>query len=100
MRTEFRLAFRMLIRRPVLSIAVVATIGLALAATTVAFGVVNGVLLAPLPYRQPDRLVAIWERNLAHGGTRNVTSPANFFTWKTDLKSFDGLAAMIGSRPR
>src|SRR5262249_6766070 len=79
----------------ILSTAIIATIGLALAATTVAFAVVNGVLLAPLPYREPDRLVTIWERNI-RANAKNVTSPANFLTWRTELKSFDRLAAMIG----
>ncbi len=95
MRNEFRLAVRMLIRRPVMSAAIIATIGLALAATTVAFGVVNGVLLQPLPYGEPDRLVAIWERNTVHDGERNVVSPANFIAWKEGLKSFDRLAGIV-----
>ena len=67
MRNEFRLAARMLIRRPILSCAIALTVGLAIAAVTVAFAVVNGILLEPLPYTEPDRLVTIWERRKRYG---------------------------------
>src|SRR5438034_6618833 len=99
MRHELRLAARTLIRRPILSGAITLTVGLAIAAVTVAFAVVNGVLLEPLPYAEPDRLVTIWERRLPGAqhqeALRNVASPANYFVWKEELKSFDRVAAMF-----
>jgi putative ABC transport system permease protein len=89
----------MLRRRPVLSTAVTATIGLAIAATTVAFAVVNGVLLRPLPYAEPGRLAVIWERKISGNGTdqhdKNVASPGNFLAWRDELTSFDRLATFM-----
>ena len=95
MRSELRMAGRVLWRRPVLSGAIIATVAMAIAATTVAFAVVNGVLLQPLPYREPDRLVAVWERNVSRNSDRNTVSPANFFAWKDELRSFDRLASFL-----
>src|SRR5438132_5740215 len=99
MRNEFRLAARMLIRRPILSCAIALTVGFAIAAVTVAFAVVNGILLEPLPSTEPDRLVTIWERRLPgpqhQEALRNLVSPANYFIWKEELKSFDRVAAMF-----
>jgi predicted permease len=78
-----------------LSGAIIATVAMAIAATTVAFAVVNGVLLQPLPYREPERLAAVWERNLSRQSVRNVVSPANFVAWREELRSLDRLAALM-----
>ncbi len=95
MRNHFRLAWRVIRRRPVLSLVIALTIGGALAATTVAFAVVNGVLLQPLPYKEPDRLVALWERSLVRDAPRNVVSPANYMTWSEELRSVTQLTSLI-----
>ena len=58
---DLRLATRALGRRPAASLTVIATVTLAVGATTSAFSVVEGVLLRPLPYPQPDRLVRVWQ---------------------------------------
>ena len=94
--TDLRQALRFLLRRPGLSGAVVVTVALAIAATTLAFAVVDGVLLEPLPYRSPDRLVALWERNPG-GDERNVVSPANFLAWRDELRSVDAFASLLES---
>ena len=65
---------------------IVLTVALSIAATTLAFAVVEGVLLEPLPYATPERLVAVWEMN-PRGNARNVVSPANYLTWKDELES-------------
>lgn len=95
MRLELRLAWRALSRRPLLSGAMILTIGLAIAAATTVFAVVDGVLLRPLPYVEPGGLVAIWERNTRRDGSDNVTSPANFLAWSEQARSFAGLAAVV-----
>ncbi len=95
MRNQLRLAWRVIRRRPVLSAVIALTIGGALAATTVAFAVVNGVLLRPLPYAEPDRLVVLWERSLVRDAPRNVVSPANYFTWQDELRSVSHLTPLF-----
>jgi len=95
MQLELRLAWRALYRRPMLSSAMVLTIGLAIAAATTVFAVVHGVLLRPLSYQDPGRLVAVWERNLPRDLTENVVSPANFLAWREVPRSFAGVAAVV-----
>jgi predicted permease len=92
--TDLRQALRFLRRRPGFTAAIVLTVALAVASTTVAFAVVDGVLLEPLAYRTPERLVAVWETNPS-GNRRNVASAANYLTWRDELESFDALAAII-----
>jgi putative ABC transport system permease protein len=95
MKTELRQALRFLLRRPAFSGAIALTVALAIAATTLAFAVVDGVLLEPLPYREPERLVSVWEHNIPRSRDHNVVSPANFLTWRDELRSFDRVAALI-----
>ena len=59
---ELRLAVRLLGRAPALSFTVVATLGLALAASITTFSVLNAVLIAELPYREPGRVVFLGHR--------------------------------------
>lgn len=61
---EARLAFRRLARRPAFSLTAVVTLGLGIGATTAIFSLVRGVLVRPLPYPDPDRLVMIWGNDL------------------------------------
>jgi len=58
---DLRFALRMLRRRPLFSVVAIMTLGLGIGAATAMFSVVDGVLLKPLPYHEPDRLVAIWQ---------------------------------------
>jgi len=95
MNTELRQAVRFLVRRPGFSGAIVLTVALAIAATTVAFAVVDGVLLEPLPFEQPERLVVVWEHNLPRDRVDNVASPANFIAWRERAQSFEALAAAV-----
>jgi predicted permease len=92
---DFRYALRMLQKRPWFSFVVVLTIGLGIAATTTAFSVVHAVLLSPLPYPAPDRLVYVWEHNIARGQDRNVVSPLNYIAWRERATSFESMAAFL-----
>jgi putative ABC transport system permease protein len=60
---DVRYAGRMLRKHPLFSLAIVVTIALAIGANATIFGVINAVLLEPLPYKDPDRLVRLWESN-------------------------------------
>jgi putative ABC transport system permease protein len=92
---SLRFAFRMLKKNPVVSLVAIFTLALGIGANTAIFSVINGVLLRPLPYKNPDRLVALWENVPTHGQWR--ASPANFFDWKKQSTVFEGMSAYGGS---
>jgi putative ABC transport system permease protein len=81
----------MLRKTPAFTIAAVLTLALAIGANTAMYSVIDAVLLRPLPYPHPDRLVAIWER--LPSGVRNVASVPTFLDWRQRAKSFEELAA-------
>ena len=69
--------------------------GLGIGATGAIFSVVYGVLLRPLPYEDPARLVVVWERNIARNTARNVVSVANFEAWRDRNQVFEEMAALV-----
>jgi putative ABC transport system permease protein len=97
MNTELRQAMRFLRRRPAFTAAIVATLAIAISATTLTFAIVNGVLIEPLPYAEPDRLVAVWENSISHENPRNVVSSANFLAWRDELPIFEKVSVLIQS---
>jgi hypothetical protein len=76
LRQDLRYALRRLKHKPGLTIVVVLILALGIAANTAIFSVVNSVLLAPLPYQDPDRLVVVKETNPTRSVERNSVSPA------------------------
>lgn len=93
---DFRHALRRLRARPVESAVQLATLTLALGANTAVFTVLHAVLLAPLPYHQPDRLMAITETQSKAGLRGQPVAYANLRDWQTATRSFDRIA---GARP-
>jgi predicted permease len=92
---DIRYASRVLKRHPGFAVAAVLTFALGIGASTAMFSVVHGVLLRPLPYAEPDRLVVLWERNTALGSDRNVVSVPNFEAWRARARSFTGMAGLV-----
>ena len=91
---DVRHGVRMLRRSPGFTAAALLTLALSIGATAAVFSVVRTVMLEPLPYRDPDRLVAVWETN--RGGTsRNVIAPANFVAWRERVRTLEHLG-MVG----
>jgi predicted permease len=84
----------MLRKSPGFTAVAVLTLALGIGANTAIFSVVQGVVLAPLPYREPDRLVVIWLNNLTLKHD-TVLSYADFLDWKRDARSFEQMAALI-----
>jgi putative ABC transport system permease protein len=89
---DVRYGLRQLRRNPGFTAVAVITLALGIGANTAIFSVVDGVLLAPLPYAQPNRLVAIWESNL-HYGWHVWISYLNFRDWQRDARAFRSVAA-------
>jgi putative ABC transport system permease protein len=79
-------------------IAAVATLALGIGANSAIFSVVNAVLMRPLPYPDPDRLVLVWERNVPRHQETNVVNPQNYLDWQDRAKSFSGLALLSWSQ--
>ncbi len=91
-----RQAFRSLRRAPAFTLAAVATLALGIGANTAVFSAVNGVLLHPLAYPDPDRLVVVWGRHATIG--RETASLPDFLDWRAQARSFEALAAMTSTR--
>jgi putative ABC transport system permease protein len=92
---DIRYGFRMLRKNPGVSAIAVLTLALGIGANTAIFSVVSAVLLNPLPYKEPDRLVSIWENVPQHGRWR--AAPANFLDWKKQNTVFQDIAAFGGA---
>src|SRR6266436_6876863 len=93
---DCRFALRMLQRSPGFAAVAVLTLALGIGANTAIFSVVDAILLRPLPYPEPDRLVRIWESSLKFDSPRNVVNPLNFLDWRDHSQSFETMAAISG----
>ncbi len=69
------------------------TLALGIGANTTMFTIVNGVLLKPLQYPEPDRLLMLWEKQLSDNSLGTV-APANFYDWREQTRSFARIAAI------
>src|SRR5881296_4180958 len=90
---DLRYAARMLRKNPAFTAAVVLTLALGIGANTAIFSVCDAVLLKPLPYSDPDRIVMLWEQAL-RGETLGLVAPANFVDWREQGRSFGEMAAI------
>jgi putative ABC transport system permease protein len=87
---DVRYAMRVILRNPSFAMAVVGVLALGIGANTAIFSVVNAVLLRPLPFEEPERLVRLFTRT--PDGRPFELSPAKFYDWQRDARSFDAMA--------
>lgn len=92
---DSRYAVRQLLRSPAFAATAILTLALALGANAAIFGAVKGVLIAPLPYSDPQRLFRLFEE--APTNPHFPFSPADFRDYRTELQTFEGLAAYLRS---
>ncbi len=94
MLNDIRFAARSLLKRPGFTIIVVLTLALGIGANAAVFSVINAVLLRPLPYRDADRIVTLWQNNTKSALSQNDVSPANFIDWSEQSSSFEAIAGI------
>src|SRR5216683_5717490 len=87
---DLRYGFRMLTKSPGFTAVAVLTLALGIGANTALFSVINGVLLSPLPFPEPDRLVSLYTNRLQF--ERASVSYPNFLDWQRQQTSFTSLA--------
>src|SRR5213079_3063957 len=73
----------------------ICVIALGIGVNTAMFSVVDAVILKPLPYANPERLVMLWETRPDRGFANNVVSSANYLDWRARSHSFDAMSAML-----
>ncbi len=93
---DVKLAVRALRRNPAFTSLAVLTLALGIGANTAVFSVVQGVLLRPLPFRDPGRLVMVWEQRPKRGEDRVVISAPEFAAFQMRSSSFESMAAIHG----
>ncbi|HJP95130.1 MAG TPA: ABC transporter permease [Pyrinomonadaceae bacterium] len=95
---DTRYGFRMLLKRPSFTLIVILTLALGIGANTTIFSAIDGVLLNPLPYRDPARLMVLWETNRKLGPEtwdRNEVAIGNFLDWRSRNQVFDQLGSLF-----
>jgi predicted permease len=90
-------AVRSLKRAPTFTAAAILTLALGIGATTTIYSVVRTVWLRPLPYRAPDRVVRVWEKNDRLAIPKFSASIPTYLSWRERSTSFESLVAMMGT---
>jgi predicted permease len=91
---DLRYGLRTLLKNPGFTIIAVVALALGIGANSAIFSVVNAVLLRPLPFKNPEQLVMVWENATHLGFPKNTPSPPNFLDWQRQNTVFTGMAAI------
>ncbi|HKY44745.1 MAG TPA: ABC transporter permease [Pyrinomonadaceae bacterium] len=90
---DIRFGVRNLFKRPGSTLVALITLALGIGVNTAIFSAVDEVLLRPLPFKDPERMVSIWEQGLGQGINQNEVAPANFFDLRNQTNGFEGIGA-------
>jgi putative ABC transport system permease protein len=91
---DIRYAVRGLLKAPGFAAVAILTLALGIGANSAIFSFIDGVLLKPLPYPEPERILLLWEK--PPGGGNNVVSALNFLDWRQQSSVFTAVAAITG----
>src|SRR5918994_93666 len=94
MLNDLRYAVRLLRKNPAFTAVAVLTLVIGIGANAAIFSVVRQVLLRPLPFRESDRLVMVWEDASHLGFPRDNPAPGNYGDWKAQNRVFEDMAAL------
>jgi putative ABC transport system permease protein len=95
---DLRYGARMLAKAPAFTSVALVTLALGMGAATAIFSVVDTVLLKPLPFRDAERLLLIWENNVSQNLDRTLVSPADFLAWQQQSRAVERMAALQDMR--
>jgi len=95
---DLRYALRMCVHAPGFTAVAVLALALGIGANTAIFTIVNAALIERLPFRDPSRLVVLWEENARRPGRNNVVGPMNYLRWKERATSFEDMAGFVDTR--
>lgn len=90
---DVRYGIRSLLKRPGATLVALITLALGIGVNTAIFSAVDSILLRPLPFKDSEQLVSIWEQGLAYGVRQNEVAPANFFDLRNQNGVFEGIGA-------
>jgi putative ABC transport system permease protein len=90
---DLRYTLRMLVKAPGFTAVALLTLALGIGGNTAIFSVIDAVLLRPLPFQNPDRLVTLWESNPQQEMDRAAVSPPNYVDWSTQSQTLEHIAA-------
>jgi putative ABC transport system permease protein len=90
---DLKHAVRLLARQPGVTVVAVVTLALGIGANAAIFSAVDAILLRPLPYENPGRLVMVWEKRQAEGVFDNLVAPADYMDWAKMNTVFESTAA-------
>src|SRR5438132_10852970 len=93
---DLKFAFRQLLKNPGFTAVAMLTLALGIGANTAIFSLINGVLLKPLPYPEPERLVTLWESSPQRGIEQERVSGPNYLDWRAQNSVFSEMAVSPG----
>src|SRR5262245_47526637 len=90
---EIQFGLRSLGKRPAFTAIALLTLALGIGVNSAIFSAVDSILLRPLPLKDPEQLVSVWEQTLRDGIQQNEAAPANFFDLQSQNQSFEQIGA-------
>src|SRR2546428_742592 len=90
---DLKFAVRQLLKNPGFTAVAVLTLALGIGANTAIFSFVNAILLRPLPFKEPERLVMVFENHVVNGWLKNQVGAPVLGEWRRQSTVFEGLAA-------